>query len=268
MAPPTSLGSETRRVRKATTRRRRRRYLYTQGTWAAWCTPRNTSRTRWRWQPRRQVSPQLASVRSVRSFLQEKVQLSKRRVCSESQRALRAANGRGAARRPRREGGLKLAERRVEPHSNGNESFLRSFLPWSLKFAPQPPRSPAFTLVHVVVLSRHGYSYIKALDQGMSSAILAWHRALPNVSPHPRTIVYFQFCQTMMHPLHRPTPYEGDLSRYTAEERFLLHEPKSAPTGWVYGDAHDKVRMDRFRREGEGADYYQKALEAELAGAG
>ena len=46
------------------------------------------------------------------------------------------------------------------------------------------------------------------------------------------------------------------------------HEPKSAPTGWVYGDAHDKVRMDRFRREGEGADYYQKALEAELAGAG
>ena len=168
MAPPTSLGSGTRRVRKATTRRRRRRYLYTQGTWAAWCTPRNTSRTRGRWQPRRQVSPQLASVRSVRSFLQEKVQLSKRRVCSESQRALRAANGRGAARRPRREGGLKLAERRVEPHSNGNESFLRSFLPWSLKFAPQPPRSPAFTLVHVVVLSRHGYSYIKALDQGMT----------------------------------------------------------------------------------------------------
>jgi hypothetical protein len=92
-----------------------------------------------------------------------------------------------------------------------------------------------------------------------------WHRALPNVSPHPRTIVYFQYCQTMLHPLHRPTPYEGDLSRYTAEERWLLHEQKSAPTGWVYGDAKDKVRMDRFRRDGEGADYYQKALEAELA---
>ena len=36
---------------------------------------------------------------------------------------------------------------------------------------------------------------------------------------------------------------------------------------WVYGDAQDKVRMDRFRRSGEGADFYEQALRAEQAAA-
>ena len=112
-----------------------------------------------------------------------------------------------------------------------------------------------------------------------------WHRALPNHSPIPRTIAYhsakhfshschlsnqpttsyvfgsryFQYCHTMQHPLHRAVPYEGDLSSFTSEERWLLGEPRS-PGSWVYGSPEDKVRMDRFRRQDPEADYYQRML--------
>ena len=74
-----------------------------------------------------------------------------------------------------------------------------------------------------------------------------WHRALPNQSAIPRTIVYFQYCPTMIHPLHRAVPYPGEMSDFTAEERWLLGEPRT-PQSWVIGNEDDKARMDRFRR--------------------
>ena len=91
-----------------------------------------------------------------------------------------------------------------------------------------------------------------------------WHRGLPNDSPHPRTIVYFQYSPSMIHPLHRDTPNPSDLSGYTEEERWLLHEPKTA-TGTVYGTAADKMRMDRFRRSDAcaDADCYERRLKEE-----
>lgn len=42
---------------------------------------------------------------------------------------------------------------------------------------------------------------IVAFQNGM------WHRALPNLTDKPRTIVYFQYCPCMLHPLHRDCPY-------------------------------------------------------------
>eukprot|EP01051_Picozoa_sp_SAG22_P012912 SAG22_NODE_1390_length_4520_cov_1.529744_3_plen_134_part_00 len=94
-----------------------------------------------------------------------------------------------------------------------------------------------------------------------------WHRALPNYSATPRSIAYFQYCPTMVHPLHRATPYEGDMSMFTPEQRFLMHEPRASPLQWVYGSAEDKVKLDRFRRGSTawGAAYYQKALQKEAS---
>ncbi len=77
-----------------------------------------------------------------------------------------------------------------------------------------------------------------------------WHRAQPNMSDIPRTIVYFQYCHTMMHPLHRDVPYPGDMSHFTDEERWLLGEPRE-PSRWVVGNAADKARMGRFRRSSD-----------------
>lgn len=92
-----------------------------------------------------------------------------------------------------------------------------------------------------------------------------WHRALPlgpqSIGRPPRSIVYFGYSPTMLRPLHRPTPYAGDASLLSDEERWLLHEDKP-PTGWIYGSPRDHVRMDRFRRAEEaGADFYQVKLQ-------
>ena len=51
----------------------------------------------------------------------------------------------------------------------------------------------------------------------------------------------------MIHPLHRAVPYPGEMSDFTAEERWLLGEPRT-PQSWVIGNEGDKARMDRFRR--------------------
>ena len=66
----------------------------------------------------------------------------------------------------------------------------------------------------------------------------------------PRTIVYFQYCPCMIHPLHRDVPYPGALSPYSAEERWLLGEPRE-PNRWVIGTDADKQRMRRCRREAD-----------------
>jgi hypothetical protein len=74
-----------------------------------------------------------------------------------------------------------------------------------------------------------------------------------------------RYTPTMIHPLHRATPYQGDPSIFTDEQRFLMHEARPAKD-WVYGSARDKVRLDRYRRTCmEGADYYQRELAQEMA---
>jgi hypothetical protein len=102
-------------------------------------------------------------------------------------------------------------------------------------------RQDDFSTNHVTVKGKAGT--IIAFHNGI------WHRALPNQSDIPRTIVYFQYCPTMIHPLHRDVPYMGDMSHFTQEERWLLGEPRP-PTSWVIGSDQDKVRMARFGRRG------------------
>ena len=88
--------------------------------------------------------------------------------------------------------------------------------------------------------------------QGPAGTIVAfhngiWHCSRNNRSDIPRTIVYFQYCPCMIHPVHRAVPYPGDLSPYTEEERWLLGEPRE-PGGWYMGTDEHKQRMGRFRR--------------------
>ena len=100
-------------------------------------------------------------------------------------------------------------------------------------------RQDDFVTDHVTVRGKAGTIFAFHND--------IWHRALPNLSDIPRTIVYFQYCPTMIHPLHRDVPYPGDMSHFTAEERWLLGEPR-LPNSWVIGTEIDKARMGRFRR--------------------
>ena len=93
-----------------------------------------------------------------------------------------------------------------------------------------------------------------------------WHRALPVASGGPRTIAYFQYCPTMLHPLHRPAIYESDPSLFTSEQLWLLGEARPFVPGsgnrFTYGSPEDKVRMDRFRRSDDDpyANYYVHQL--------
>ena len=52
----------------------------------------------------------------------------------------------------------------------------------------------------------------------------------------------------MLRPEHRAVPNPSDLSPYTEEERWLLHEPRE-PGGWIIGTDKHHQRMSRFRRE-------------------
>ena len=91
--------------------------------------------------------------------------------------------------------------------------------------------------------------------QGPAGTIVAfhngiWHCSRNNLTDIPRTIVYFQYCPCMFHPVHRAVPYPGDLSPYTEEERWLLGEPRE-PSGWYVGTDEHHQRVGRFRREAD-----------------
>tara|TARA_B100000686_G_scaffold290900_1_gene318569 strand:+ start:352 stop:1215 length:864 start_codon:yes stop_codon:yes gene_type:complete len=110
----------------------------------------------------------------------------------------------------------------------------------SIHFSPfSGHRQDDFVTDHVTVKGKAGT--IIAFHNAI------WHRAPPNKTDLPRTIVYFQYCHTMMHPLNRDVPYSGDMSHFTDEERWLLGEPRPA-NSWVNGNAADKARMGRFCR--------------------
>ena len=103
-------------------------------------------------------------------------------------------------------------------------------------------RQDDFTTDHVTVKGKAGT--VIAFHNGI------WHRALPNRSDIPRTILYFQYCPCMIHPLHRDVPYPGDMAHFTAEERWLLGQARP-PQSWVIGSQEDKGRMARFRRSAD-----------------
>lgn len=76
-----------------------------------------------------------------------------------------------------------------------------------------------------------------------------WHAAPPNESDIERKNVYISYCPTWMRPLDREFPTEADLAGLSAEERWLLGEPRPALRWWLpQGD--DASRMARFGRDG------------------
>ena len=52
----------------------------------------------------------------------------------------------------------------------------------------------------------------------------------------------------MIHPLHRDSPYPGDLSPFSPVERWLLGEPR-VPNRWTYGEGDDWERMSDYCRD-------------------
>lgn len=76
-----------------------------------------------------------------------------------------------------------------------------------------------------------------------------WHAAPPNQSEFERKNVYISYCPTWMRPLDREFPTEAQLAGVSAEERWLLGEPRPAQRWWLPG-GDDARRMDRFRRDG------------------
>lgn len=75
-----------------------------------------------------------------------------------------------------------------------------------------------------------------------------WHAAPPNESDIERKNVYISYCPTWMRPLDRESPTEENLAGLSAEERWLLGEPRSAQRFWLpVGD--DATRMARFARD-------------------
>lgn len=77
-----------------------------------------------------------------------------------------------------------------------------------------------------------------------------WHAAMPNQSDIERKNVYISYCPTWMRPVDRDFPTEADLEGLSAEERWLLGEPRPALRWWLpQGD--DAQRMARFARQSE-----------------
>ena len=77
-----------------------------------------------------------------------------------------------------------------------------------------------------------------------------WHRTVAHHSARARAISYFQYSPTMLRPLRRDSPYQGDMSHLTAEERWLLGEPRPGMS-WTEGGPHEWMRMGRFGRDGD-----------------
>ena len=77
-----------------------------------------------------------------------------------------------------------------------------------------------------------------------------WHRALANLSDKPRKLAYFQYTPTWMRPIQRNEPSHYDIQLYSAEERWLLSEPRPGMS-WMYPTEVDNQRLARFSREAE-----------------
>lgn len=76
-----------------------------------------------------------------------------------------------------------------------------------------------------------------------------WHAAPPNESDTERKNLYISYSPTWLRPFDRDFPTEATLAGRTAEERFLLGEPRPAKRWWL-PPAEDQERMKRFARTG------------------
>jgi ectoine hydroxylase-related dioxygenase (phytanoyl-CoA dioxygenase family) len=79
-----------------------------------------------------------------------------------------------------------------------------------------------------------------------------WHAAPPNESDVVRKNAYISYCPTWMRPLDREFPTAEQLAGLSAEECWLLGEPRPAMRWWL-PKADDAQRMARFKRDGENA---------------
>ena len=78
-----------------------------------------------------------------------------------------------------------------------------------------------------------------------------WHAAAPNTSDVVRKNVYISYCPTWMRPVDRADPPREALAGLSAEERWLLGEPRDQPLRWWLPNGDDLQRMARFARDGE-----------------
>jgi ectoine hydroxylase-related dioxygenase (phytanoyl-CoA dioxygenase family) len=74
-----------------------------------------------------------------------------------------------------------------------------------------------------------------------------WHAAPPNRSDTIRQNVYISYCPTWMRPLDREPLRPGDGPGLSAEERWLLGEPRESMRWWL-PSAEDKTRLSRYER--------------------
>lgn len=77
-----------------------------------------------------------------------------------------------------------------------------------------------------------------------------WHAAAANTSDVVRKNVYISYCPTWMRPVDRADPAAQDLEGLSAEERWLLGEPRDHPLRWWLPGGEDLQRMARFARDG------------------
>ena len=77
-----------------------------------------------------------------------------------------------------------------------------------------------------------------------------WHAAPPNTSDIERKNCYISYCPTWMRPADRDFPAEGSLDGVTAEESWLLGEPRPAIRWWL-PSKEDVARMSRFSRDAD-----------------
>ncbi len=72
-----------------------------------------------------------------------------------------------------------------------------------------------------------------------------WHAAPPNESEVERKNCYVSYCPTWMKPLDRDYPAEAQLQGCTAQERWLLGEPRPALRWWL-PSRDDMMRMNQY----------------------
>jgi ectoine hydroxylase-related dioxygenase (phytanoyl-CoA dioxygenase family) len=75
-----------------------------------------------------------------------------------------------------------------------------------------------------------------------------WHAAPPNASPIERKNCYISYCPTWMKPLDREYPTAAAISGFSAEQRWLLGEPRPAMRWWL-PTGEDLARTSRFMRD-------------------
>ncbi len=105
-------------------------------------------------------------------------------------------------------------------------------------------------------ISRYAKDHVKLHCEAGTVVVFhqaLWHAAFPNQSDVIRKSCYYSYCPTWMRPLDREFPTMEQLDGYSAEERWLLGEPRPAISWWLPGPK-DTARMSRFARASAAMD--------------